>query len=243
MAGQPAKSVRPLLVEGVVIVVSIVLAFALDAWWNDVAEGRQLRQQLGSVQAEVRGNRDLVSFQIDLMERMIGAGDALVRVIDSADPGGAVVAVPDTLAWLPLATPTLDASLGAIDALVGSGQLALIRDPALRSQLAGLRDRIEDAVEEQEQALAVYYDHSYPRLIESGYRTSPIVTESLFDYWADRVPGRPAQSFGMVEFPADPALAETLSERMLLYGISVDEMRVLLTVLDDLEAAVAAIAD
>jgi hypothetical protein len=233
--------VRPLLAEGVVIVVSIVLAFALDAWWDDVAEGRQLRQQLGSVQAEVRGNRDLVLFQVDLMERMIGAGEALVEAMDSAASRGGEVSVPDTLAWLPLANPTLDASLGAIDALVGSGQLALIRDPTLRSRLAGLRDRIEDAVEEQEQALTVYYDHFYPRLIESGYRTSPVVSQSIFDYWVERVPGRPAQSFGMVEFPADPALAETLRERLLLYAISVEEMRALLTVLDDLEAAVAAI--
>lgn len=241
MEGQTTRTLRPLLLEGVVIVVSIVLAFALDAWWDDVAERRQLRQQLGSVQAEVRGNRDLVLFQVDLMERMIDAGEALVEAMDSGASRGGAVSVPDTLAWLPLANPTLDASLGAIDALVGSGQLALIRDPALRSRLAGLRDRISDSVEEQEQALTVYYDHLYPRLIESGYRTSPVVRQSIFDYWADRVPGRPAQSFGMVEFPSDPALAETVGERLLLYGISVDEMRVLLTVLDDLEAAVTAI--
>jgi hypothetical protein len=148
--------------------------------------------------------------------------------------------VPDTLVWLALNTPTLDASLGAIDALVASGQLALIRDPALRSRLAGLRDRIEDAVEEQMQALAVYHDHSYPRLIDGGYRTAPTL-QSVLDFWADRVPGRPARSFGMVNFPADAVLAETLRERALLYTISVDEMRVLLTVLDDLEAGVAAI--
>ena len=240
MEGQPTRTVRPLLVEGVVIVVSIVLAFALDAWWDDLAEGRQLRQQLGSVQAEVQGNRDLVRFQVDLMERMIDAGEALGVAMDSAAHSGGTVTVPDTLVWLSLNTPTLDASLGAIDALVASGQLALIPDPAHRSRLAGLRDRIEDAVEEQEQALAVYYDHSYPRLIDAGYRTAPVL-QSILDFWADRVPGRPARSFGMVGFPAEPVLAETLRERSLLYAISVDEMRVLLTVLDDLEAGVAAI--
>jgi len=68
-----------------VIVVSIILAFALDAWWEDLAEGRQLRQQLGRVQAEVRGNRDLVLFRVDLMERMIGAGEALVEAIVTSD--------------------------------------------------------------------------------------------------------------------------------------------------------------
>ena len=223
------------------IVVSIVLAFALDAWWDDVAEGRQLRQQLGSVQEEVRGNRDLVLFQVDLMERIVGAGRELVEAMDSGASQGELVSVPDTLVWLSLNTPTLDASFGAIDALVSSGQLALIPDPALRSRLAGLRDKIEDAVEEQEQALTVYYDHSYPRLIESGYRTSPVLLESIFDYWTERVPGRPARSFGMVEFPTDPALAETLRERLLLYAMSIDEMRMLLTALDDLEAAVAAV--
>ena len=56
LEGQTARSARPLLVEIVVIVVSIVLAFGLDAWWDGIAEGRQLREQLGSVEAEVRGN-------------------------------------------------------------------------------------------------------------------------------------------------------------------------------------------
>jgi len=241
LEGQTARSARPLLVEGVVIVVSIVLAFGLDAWWDALAEGRQLREQLGSVEAEVGGNRDLVLFQIDYMERMIGAGAALVAAIDSAASVGGVVTVPDTLAWIPLANPTLDASLGAIDALVASGQLALVRDPEIRTLLAGLRDRIEDAVEEQEQALTVYYDHFFPRLVEAGYRTPAVVDESLFDYWAERTAGRPTRSFGMVEFPADPSLAETMGERLRLYAISVDEMRELLAVLDDLEEAVTAV--
>ena len=90
MEGQPpTRTMRPLLLEGVVIVASIVLAFALDAGWDDMAEDRQLRQQLGSVQAEIRGNRDLVLFQVDLMERMIFAGEALVEAMDSgASVGG-----------------------------------------------------------------------------------------------------------------------------------------------------------
>ena len=98
-----------------------------------------------------------------------------------------------------------------------------------------------DAVEEQEQALTVYYDLFYPRLVETGYRTPAVVSESVLDYWAARTAGRPTRSFGMVEFPADPSLAETLGERLRLYAISVGEMRELLAVLDDLEEAVTAL--
>jgi hypothetical protein len=241
LKGQPTRTIRPLLLEGVVIVASIVFAFALDAGWDDLAKDRQLRQQLGSVQGEVLGNRDRILFQVDLMERMIVAGESLVEAIDSAASEGGVVSVPDTIAWLPLNTPTLDASLGAIDALVGSGQLALIRDPALRSLLAGLRDRIEDAVEEQTQAMMVYHDHLFPRLIDAGYRAPPVVGQSLVDYWAERVPGRPARSFGEVEFPTRPDLAEPILERLRLYTVCIGEMRELLAVLDNLEQAVAAI--
>jgi len=229
------------LVEGAVILVSIVLAFGLDAWWDSLAEGRQMREQLGSVEAEVRENRDLVLFQVDLMERIVGASKVLVAAMDSAGPSAREIIIPDSIAWLPLNNPTLDASLGAIDALVASGQLAQIGDPEVRTLLAGLRDRFEDAVEEQEQALTVFYDHLFPRLIEEGYRTSTVVEQSIFDFWAERTPGRPVRSFGMVQFPVDPSLPEMLGERLRLYAISVDEMRGLLVVLDDLEQAVVRI--
>jgi hypothetical protein len=241
LEGKTSSSRRSLFVEGAVILVSIVLAFGLDAWWDSLAEGRQMREQLGSVEAEVRENRELVLFQVDLMERIIGASTALVAALDSAGPSARTITIPDSMAWLPLNTPTLDASLGAIDALVASGQLAQIRDPEVRTRLAGLRDRIEDAVEEQDQAVTVFYDHLYPRLVDQGYRTSSVIEESIFDFWAERIPGRPVRSFGTVECPVDPSLAELLGERRRLYRISVDEMRDLLVVLDDLEQAVVRI--
>ena len=67
-----SKSDRPLewnrlLVEGVVIVASILLAFAIDAWWDD-RQGRHAESnQLLSVAAEVELNTERIREKLDVL--------------------------------------------------------------------------------------------------------------------------------------------------------------------------------
>jgi len=50
-----------LLVEGLVIVVSILLAFAIDAWWEDRQEAEVARLQIERVVAELESNAVLIA--------------------------------------------------------------------------------------------------------------------------------------------------------------------------------------
>ena len=50
-----------LLVEGLVIVVSILLAFAIDAWWEDRQEAEKARLQIERVVAELESNAVLIA--------------------------------------------------------------------------------------------------------------------------------------------------------------------------------------
>jgi len=56
-----------LLIEGVVIVASILMAFAIDAWWDD----RQSRQaeinQLHSIAAELESNAELIRAKLETL--------------------------------------------------------------------------------------------------------------------------------------------------------------------------------
>lgn len=77
-SSQPIEWNR-LLIEGVVIVASILMAFAIDAWWDD----RQSRQaeinQLHSIAAELESNADLIRAKLETLV----VADAAAREIMS----------------------------------------------------------------------------------------------------------------------------------------------------------------
>lgn len=58
---------RRLLIEGVVIVVSILLAFAIDAWWDEQQEEEQARDQVARVVSELQANINILEDQIERM--------------------------------------------------------------------------------------------------------------------------------------------------------------------------------
>ena len=47
-------------VEGVVIVLSILLAFGIDAWWDELGDRRSEREALVRLQGEFERNRTLI---------------------------------------------------------------------------------------------------------------------------------------------------------------------------------------
>lgn len=65
-SGQPIEWNR-LLVEGVVIVASILLAFAIDAWWDDRQDRQAESNQLLSIAAELDSNADRIQEKLDVL--------------------------------------------------------------------------------------------------------------------------------------------------------------------------------
>ena len=54
---------KKLVTEGIVIVVSILLAFAIDAWWEDRQELKAAEDQVSRVLAELRANVGILENQ------------------------------------------------------------------------------------------------------------------------------------------------------------------------------------
>lgn len=65
-SGQPIEWNR-LLVEGVVIVASILLAFAIDAWWDDRQDRQAESNQLLNIAAELESNSERIREKLDLL--------------------------------------------------------------------------------------------------------------------------------------------------------------------------------
>jgi len=82
----------------VVVVVSILVAFLLDAWWGDREWRHQLDQELASVGREVDSNRALIGYEVNSLERHVAAGEAVIHLPDGAS-STELALIPDTLAW------------------------------------------------------------------------------------------------------------------------------------------------
>ena len=121
-----------LFAEGAIIVVSILLAFAIDAWWDSAQERSRedayLRQLVSDLESTLENNArfSALADSVDWIE------PRLVRLYYEADPPPR-----DSVAdWLvKRAYWVVQPRLGTVEALVRSGDLALIRDEALRADL------------------------------------------------------------------------------------------------------------
>lgn len=129
---------KRLFAEASVVIVSILLAFAIDAGWDQRQEHKHEREVLRGLQGEliearetIRASRDSTAQAYERLKYLVTAPRADVLTM-SPSQAASEVFMPLTRQWAD-ALPT-----GALDAATGSGQLALISDPTLRAALARL---------------------------------------------------------------------------------------------------------
>jgi len=137
------------LTEGVVIVVSILLAFGIEAWWDERGDRAEERNILEALQEEFTANRaalqEAVRIQEDARRRFGYLRGLTVEEVRSLprDSVGVLVAS--------LASPrTFDAVRGTVDALVGAGDLGLLRSQQLQRALTSFLSVLGDAAEDAE---------------------------------------------------------------------------------------------
>jgi hypothetical protein len=122
--------------EGFVIVVSILLAFGIDALWDERSEDRETRQALEAIEAELEVNRRYFAGAEATWSQSAEAGGALLHLTgpDQGDVDGNEVAMLIGDMWRrPDLEPT---SEGVAETLISSGVLARIESEELRRELA-----------------------------------------------------------------------------------------------------------
>ncbi len=237
---QPRRA-SALFLEGVVIVVSILLAFFLEGWGEDRDLARELRQELISVRTELERNRELVAVEIVAIDRQISGLSALVQTIDAAG-GAGLITVPDTLAWLSTGwNLSLNPSIGAVTALIASGRLARVQQAELRIGLAGLDEALADVIEEELYARQIAMEHLAP-LLGQSIRLDYSIGNEFFQSAGEgltvqeRVRAQPFPSRGMVEFPTTLPIRNAITLRLAWLSSGRGELASLRTRLDDLIA-------
>lgn len=221
MSGGQSRLFR-LFTEGLAVIVSILIAFGLDAWWDERERDQVIMEDLASLENEISQNLTELRATREVQERIVSGTDALVEYLEAA--GGSSVMVPDTLVWWALFNnPTFDPSFGGIDAFIASGRLAGVQDPSLRLEIAKVRGRIGDVIEEEVVARTMGLEQIYPLLASSGFDLDSIRDIIDGGYVVRPNQGtnlRDVPGFGEIAFPNSEELRFLLSARALWYAAS-----------------------
>jgi hypothetical protein len=131
--------------EGLVIVTSILLAFAIDAWWAQRQDRILERQYLGRLSEDLRLGVRQLDNQLDRLGNALDASRALTAAFDDAFQSmsdSALVAQFSVAARTGFVEANLDHA-GTYRELQATGRLAIISDPDFRNAITTYYRNIE----------------------------------------------------------------------------------------------------
>ena len=135
-------------VEAAAIVASILLAFAIDAWWEERGLRIEEQQVLQGLRSEFDSIRDVLSGH---MSEHLQHLQTFEDFLDAAGNGGVEEAGPIVdAALLVLLTPmTSDLGSGTLAALLSSGRIEILSNRTLRAKLAAWEGVIGEVWDDQ----------------------------------------------------------------------------------------------
>jgi hypothetical protein len=155
-----------LAAESAAIVASILLAFAIDAWWADRGETNREQEILGALLDDFRASRDEIDRWLAYHR---AAKETATRLLQVATGEGDPVSAAEfdrflsDLTWI---DPRRHFTTLTLDAVIAGGEIALIRDDDLRRQIADWPSRIEAVAFTQRQEVKFFEEVWMPFLVD-----------------------------------------------------------------------------
>lgn len=144
-----SRTVRSYLYEGIVIVASILVAFALDASWASYQESKVEQRVLVELRDEFQSAKARVEVSVAELETVIEASLDLVGALGK-DPIALSPEVAQDIVNRALTFNTLEVPTSVVDSIVASGQVRLISNRELREALAEWPAFVSDVRENHE---------------------------------------------------------------------------------------------
>ena len=148
---------KRLSVEAAAIVASILLAFAIDAWWNELQSDRAVEEVLKAVRSEMR-------FNVEALGASIVHHEEIVAAIGTAQNYETVEGLPRKAV---INVEVYEPSTGALDTLVATGLISDIDNIDLRISL-GAFARLAQDLNERESRAVEFRDAARRRIAEIG---------------------------------------------------------------------------
>lgn len=157
----PLEGWRTALREFVVIVAGVLCALAAQAWWEGRQERERERAYLVQLLADTEENERRLARAIDDDSEAVRGGAAALKALDGAGP----VPSTDSLArWIELAGRASDPKplTGTYRALLGTGDLRLVRNDSLRARLVAYAAGIDNESQRLQQLRGMVLDNVGP---------------------------------------------------------------------------------
>ena len=140
-----------LAAEGFVVVVSILLAFAIDAWWDGYQENQREDRQLAAMRVEFSTSSVAIDEVFEAIEQHAKGVDELMSLLKSAKSDS--VQVPGQLLGYAIGWRTSDVSTSTLDTLIASGDLNQLENESLRRDLAAFPAFLLNVTEDEVMAM------------------------------------------------------------------------------------------
>jgi hypothetical protein len=127
---------KRIFAEGAAIVISILLAFAIEAWWSNYQDRAEEQGILLGLKSEFGHNLSLIETEISYRNAVIRS---ILRIFDASSMQSSIDSedldelIGDVTWW-----SNIEYSRGAIDGLIQSGRLTLIANEEMRRALASI---------------------------------------------------------------------------------------------------------
>jgi len=155
-----------ILIEGVVIVVSILLAFGIDAWWEEQQDQAEEQRILSALLDEFIENNDILATTGEGHRREVRAMEDLLAAAESDElPATATL---DTIFAKTLYVKHYNPRTGALSSTISSGRINLVRNSELRNRLAGWDAIISDLVLDEQTRRDFVFHEFLPALAGFG---------------------------------------------------------------------------
>ena len=158
---------KRLTAEGLAIVVSILLAFWIDAWWEGHEQKQQLIGNLQALEAEIEFNHRLINTDLEYIAGIFEAMDSVFRALVDQEAS----ALPDEF-LIDVGTSytirAIEVTNSAYDVVVSPENLRLIRNAELRSSLIEARQGILEISTSRNILWSEYTERQGPFLASTG---------------------------------------------------------------------------
>ncbi|MDH5761139.1 MAG: hypothetical protein OEZ65_16370 [Gemmatimonadota bacterium] len=212
-----------------ILVVGILIAFGLQAWWEGQRSSGEEQRTLIAVQGELRQNAEGLRTYIGWHERVARCAEALLSAVGDGSPPQRVE-VHDSLLLAVLVSPTFDASTTATEAALTSRAGSQV----VWDALSRWREAVVDAAGEERRSR----EFTDERL--SGFLSPrvPLPDAELSIGWLFGTSASPIE--GITAIDTSPELRFLVSTRLKYAQLAALELHEAMTALEAAEGSLAA---